>query len=307
MTLALALLLGAVIGLSLGALGGGGSILTVPALVYALGEKASAATTGSLIIVGITALVGSFGHARAGRVRWRAGFGFGLAGVASSSLGTALNRHINPDVLLLAFAGLVVIAASGMWRHAGAAIAVSGDQLELRVAEPALAVDGSNASRSAAVELPGDRGIRPTPASQPEGSIDFPGGSTTHDSLRTVLKVVAAGLIVGFLTGFFGVGGGFVIVPALALVLAYPMPEAIGTSLLIIAINSAAALGERAGQHQTVHWHVIAPFTVAAVAASLAGKQVADRVDGPRLTRAFVILLIAVAIYTAVRSIVGLS
>lgn len=301
MTLALALVLGAVIGLSLGALGGGGSILTVPALVYALGEKASAATTGSLIIVGITAIVGSLGHARAGRVRWRAGIGFGLAGVASSYLGTELNRHVNPDVLLLAFSGLVVLAATGMWRRAQASLAAVSHE-PVGVAEPALlTASGSHVSILGQPELV-------SPSAPPAQPTTETGPSPTRESgLRTALKVIVAGLVVGFLTGFFGVGGGFVIVPALTLALAYNMPDAVGTSLLIIAINSAAALAERAGQHQTVHWHIIAPFTLAAIIGSLAGKRVADRVDGPKLTRAFVVLLVAVAVYTAIRSIVGLG
>ncbi len=300
MTLALALVLGAVIGLSLGALGGGGSILTVPALVYALGEKASAATTGSLIIVGITALVGSLGHARAGRVRWRAGIGFGLAGVASSYLGTALNRHVNSDVLLLAFSGLVVVAATGMWRRAQATRAQQPARQDTRVPQPALA--STSGSHVAVVAAGSSNEAVGSPATSAASL-----RTLDDEVLKTVLKVIAAGLVVGFLTGFFGVGGGFVIVPALTLVLAYPMPEAVGTSLLIIAINSAAALAERAGQHQTVHWHIIAPFTVAAIIGSLVGKQVADKVDGPKLTRAFVVLLIAVAIYTAIKSIAGLS
>lgn len=293
--LAVALILGAVIGLSLGALGGGGSILTVPALVYALSEKASAATTGSLIIVGITAAVGSIGHARAGRVRWRAGIGFGFAGIASSYLGTALNKHVNADVLLLAFSLLVVIAASGMWRRAA-----SNPPTPAPAPEPALVGVTGTAPLPRAELAPHD-------ASVPTGGSGDVGPSTGRAGRSVWLRVVVAGLVVGFLTGFFGVGGGFVIVPALTLALGFAMPEAVGTSLVIIAINSAAALAERAGQHQSVDWHVVAPFAAAAVVGSLLGKNVADRASGPVLTRSFAILLVAVAIYTATRSIVGLS
>src|SRR4051812_30946558 len=103
MTALAAIGLGILIGLSLGALGGGGSILTVPALVYALGQSTGAATTESLVIVGITSTVAAVGHARARHVRSGAGTAFGLAGVASSYAGTALNPHANPDALLLAF------------------------------------------------------------------------------------------------------------------------------------------------------------------------------------------------------------
>lgn len=255
MTLALTLLLGAVIGISLGALGGGGSILTVPALVYVLGESARSATTASLVIVGVTSVVGAIGHARAGHVRWRAGLTFGLVGVAASYAGTALNHHVDSNVLLLAFAGLMLVAAAAMLRRAPDA-------------EPAAEVAAG--------------------------------------SVGTAVKVIAAGLAVGFLTGFLGVGGGFVIVPALVMALGFPMPVAVGTSLLVIALNCAAALGARAGQG-SFDWAVIIPFTAAAVVASLAGGFIAERVNARTLTRAFAALLVVVAVYTAVRSALALA
>jgi uncharacterized membrane protein YfcA len=120
------------------------------------------------------------------------------------------------------------------------------------------------------------------------------------------IKIIAAGMLVGFLTGFVGVGGGFVIVPALVMVLGYDMPIAVGTSLLIIAINSVAALLARTG-NETFHWPVIIPFTAAAIVGSLAGKGVANNRSSTTLTRAFVWLLFAVAIYVAIRSGFGLS
>jgi uncharacterized membrane protein YfcA len=252
MTIFAAVGLGILIGVSLGALGGGGSILTVPALVYALGESAHAATTESLVIVGITSVVAAAGHARVRHVRWGSGMIFGLVGVASSYAGTALNRHVNPNALLLAFAVLLVAAAIGMLRGARA-------QARARAA-------GRNVA----------------------------------------LKIIIAGLAVGFLTGFFGVGGGFVIVPALVMVLGYDMPIAVGTSLLIIAINSAASLAARAGS-EAFHWGVIVPFTVAAIAGSLGGKRVADQVPSTTLAKAFAALLVTVAGYVAIRSGIALT
>ena len=107
-----------------------------------------------------------------------------------------------------------------------------------------------------------------------------------------------AGTVVGFLTGLFGVGGGFVIVPTLTLVLGMAMPEAIGTSLLVIAINSAVALASRLGT-STIEWKIAIPFTVVAILGVLAGKRVADRLDATRSLRWFAVLLVAVALYTA--------
>jgi uncharacterized membrane protein YfcA len=117
--------------------------------------------------------------------------------------------------------------------------------------------------------------------------------------------VLAAGTGIGFLTGLFGVGGGFVIVPALTLLLGLNMPEAIGTSLLVIAINSAAALVARAAT-TSIDWRIALPFTLAAIAGVLAGKEVAVRLDAQRSLRWFAGLLIAVAVFTGIRAATGL-
>ncbi|HEY5875969.1 MAG TPA: sulfite exporter TauE/SafE family protein, partial [Ilumatobacteraceae bacterium] len=109
--------LGFLIGLSLGALGGGGSILAVPSLVYAAGQTPKHATTTSLVLVALTALIGMVPHWRAHRVRFGAGLVFGLAGIGGSLLGSHWNSAADPDVLLLAFAGLMLVAAYGMWRR----------------------------------------------------------------------------------------------------------------------------------------------------------------------------------------------
>ena len=115
--LAIAIPAGLLIGLSLGALGGGGSILTVPALVYLLHQPPHAATTGSLLIVGITALAGMTAHLRAGRVRVGQGVTFGVLGVAGSYAGTRLSASIKPDLLLALFAVLMLVAAAAMLRR----------------------------------------------------------------------------------------------------------------------------------------------------------------------------------------------
>ena len=115
------------------------------------------------------------------------------------------------------------------------------------------------------------------------------------------MPVLVAGLVVGFLTGFLGVGGGFIIVPALVLTLKYDMPTAVGTSLVVISLNSAVALLAR-GAQDGFHWAVIVPFTLAAIAGSAAGKKVADRVDGSHLTQGFAVLLLLVAGYVLLQA-----
>jgi uncharacterized protein len=257
--------LGFLIGLSLGALGGGGSILAVPVLVYAAGQDPKAATATSLLLVGSASLVGMVPHWQAGRVRVGIGIVFGLTGIGGSLAGSALNKHIDPDLLLLAFAGLVCVAA---WR--------------MLIGCPTCTNVGET---RAIISAPG------TTATLLRDRIDT----------RTVVTVLVAGTAVGFLTGLFGVGGGFVIVPALALGLKLPMPQAIGTSLLVIAINSAVALATRLAT-TSIDWHITLPFTVAAIAGVLYGGKVADRLDPQRSLRWFAALLVAVAAYTAIRA-----
>ncbi len=252
----IAVIAGAVIGLSMGALGGGGSILAVPVLVYALYLDPQAATTASLVIVGVTAIVAAISHARADRVDWRAALLFGALGIPASVGGSLLNRAVDAQVLLLAFAALMLLAAAAMYRRARA-----GEQPT----------------------------SRPLPTGAPQ-----------------VVRVVVVALVVGFLTGFLGVGGGFLIVPALVLAMGFGMPTAVGTSLVIISITSLAALVERLG-HGAIAWDVVVPFTAAAIVGSLGGKHFSDKVSGAALTRAFAILLVVVAGYVAVRAGVQLS
>ena len=274
--LSIAVAAGLLIGVLLGALGGGGSILTVPVLVYLLHQAPHAATAGSLLIVGITAAAGMIAHRRAGRVRLAPGIAFGVLGVAGSYAGTRLSSSVPPDLLLSLFAGLMLAAAAAMLRRRGTA-----GRREPAAGSPPVSVQASGRQ----------------PAWRP-------GGSTV---LRRVLKIIAAATGVGLLTGFFGVGGGFVIVPALVLVLGFDMPAAVGTSLLVIAINSAAALAARLGGGQVrLDWALLAVFTAAALAGVLAGNRVASRVDASRLSTAFTVLLIAVAAYSLARSLPGL-
>lgn len=268
-----ALALGVLIGLALGALGGGGSILTVPALVFVLGLSAQEATTASLVIVGVTAAAASASHARAHHTRWGAGTLLALLGVPAALLGTALNRTVDPNALLLCFALVMLLAAIGMLARARAVA----------------------------------RGRTPESSSRPATAARVPVGTPGERSrIGHALRLSAAGLGIGFLTGFLGVGGGFVVVPVLVVLLRIPMPTAVGTSLLVISLNSAVALAARAG-HGSFVWEVIVPFTLAAVAASLVGKRVADRLSAGTLTVSFAALLVIVAVYVAIRAVLALT
>ena len=258
--------LGFLVGLSLGALGSGGSILAVPALVHAAGQTPQEATATSLLLVGIAALFGLPAHVRAGRVNVAYGMAFGATGIGGSFAGTAVNRRLDPNVLLLAFSGLIVVAA---WR--------------MLTACPTCTRSGE-----AGALAEGAAGLSPSPL-----------------DLGRALMVLVAGTGIGFLTGLFGVGGGFVIVPTLTLLLGFAMPQAIGTSLLVVAINSAVALLARLGTAR-VDWLVAAAFTATAVAGVLVGGRIADRIDAERSLRAFAAGLVLLALFTAGAAIAGM-
>lgn len=279
MTLLAALLLGLLVGTVLGTLGGGGAILTVPLLVYLLGQSGQEATASSLVIVGVTALVGTLGHSRAGHVRWRPALILGGVGAGAAAVGTEINSRIEESALLLGFAGVMLLAALAMTVQSQ----LAGSTRRLNDHQLAAAIVGA-----------------PGPARTGGGhdGID----TDRHEHLPTG-RVLMVGLAVGLLTGIFGVGGGFVIVPALVLVLGMPMRMAAGTSLVIIAINSAASLVARAGSAH-FDWEIIIPFTLAAMVASLAGGPIADRVPGHLMQRGFAMLLLGAAGYVAARVLV---
>ena len=262
--------LGFLIGMALGALGGGGSILAVPVLVFLVGQSPSAATTTSLLVVGFASVVGAVRHHRQGRVRLRAGVAFGLIGAAGSLAGSALNRRLDGDVLLLGFSALILVAA---WRI------VVGCPSCTRVGERIAIERGRDGE---------GRGVVRT---------------AVRHRARTA-KVLAAGTFVGFLTGLFGVGGGFVIVPTLALVLGFSMPEAIGTSLVVIAVNAAMALAARTGA--AVDWTTTLVFAAAAAGGVTAGARVADRVSASTMQRSFAALLVVLAAYTGGSALFGM-
>ena len=213
MLIAAAGALGLLIGLVIGGLGGGGGVLTVPALVYLLGQDAHDATTGSVLIVGLSAVVGMAARWRNPGLDWRTGLAFGAVGIPTAYAGTLLNHRVSPSVLMLVFAAVILVAASAMLLN-------GHDQAD---AEPERPVAGqSTGAVAVATRTDARRAAR----------------------LRTAVKILVCGAASGFLTGLLGVGGGFLVVPALVIVLRMPITLAIGTSLLIIVLN-AGILGGR--------------------------------------------------------------
>ena len=243
-----AVILGLAIGLLLGLLGGGGSILAVPALVYGAGVPLAAAVPTSLVVVGVSSASAVLPRLRSGQVAWRIAGVFGTAGAGAAFAGAAVNRLLDPVIVLVGFAALMVVAGLRMLREQ---TTVGGD-----------------------CALPG-------------GGVNWRG---------CLPKAIGSGVVVGFLTGLFGVGGGFLIIPALALLLGLPMTVAVGTSLVIIAINSIAGFAAHAGE-ASLDYKITAAFTLAAVVGSLGAARIASRLPADKLRRWFAYLVFAVSLF----------
>lgn len=274
MTLLLAVAAGVLIGLSLGALGGGGSILAVPVLVYLLDQSAAQATTGSLVVVATTSLIGAAAAHRRGHVLLGRGVAFGVTAIGGAAVGAKASAHVSSDVLLAAFAGSM-LGVGGL---------MSVRQLRHRR-------DGQ----------PGGA-VRP---SLDDPIITFSPAFACQ--CPRALKVLVTATVVGLLTGFLGVGGGFLVVPALLMAVALPMDDAAGTSLVVITITSLAALAVRAGAGTQPDWTPVAVLTAASAVAAVAGARLADRADTSRLQGAFTVLVLGVAVYTAIQALPGLA
>lgn len=242
----LGIALSVLIGVSLGFFGGGGSILTVPLLVYVFGLGPKEAIASSLLIVGIASISGAAQHWRAGNVRPKEGLLFGVAGMAGAYIGGRASAFLDGGLLLLLFAAMMLITSAAMWR--GRKDAHAEDAAELL---------------------------------------------STH-------KLILQGLAVGSFTGLVGAGGGFLIVPALALWAGLPMASAVGTSLLIIVLKSGAGfLGYLSYVH--VDYGLVAIVAGTAIAGSFLGSKLATLIEPDSLRRSFAAFVMAMACLILVR------
>ena len=279
--LVVAVAAGALIGVSLGALGGGGSVLAVPVLVFALGQSPAQATTGSLVVVGITSLAGAVSAHRAGTVLLGRGVAFGLVAIGGAAVGAKASALVSDAVLLSAFATLMLVV--------GGLMAVR----QVRAHRPRGRTDDAHGTRDAR---------RPT---LDDPIITF--SPTFACQCPRAVKVLITATAVGLLTGFLGVGGGFLVVPALLLALALPMQYAAGTSLVVITLTSAAALAVRAGIGTAPEWSLVLVLTAVSAVGGFLGAKLASRIDPDRLTTALTVLLVTVAFYTAARALPALA
>ena len=236
----LELLLGFAIGLSLGLLGGGGSILMVPALVYLLGQTPQAAVTTSLAVVGANSLMGANFHRTQGTLNWRVALVFGWVGMLTAFLASGFSKLISPTALLIAFALLMLII--------GSFLLVRKDMQEAVSSEKPLWV------------------------------------------------TLLSGAVVGALTGVLGVGGGFLIVPALVVLVGLPMQVAVGTSLVIITMNSIAGLLGHIHDN-SIQPLMILVFVASGLAGTFVGSRLAKYLPAKKLQSAFAWFVILLAIF----------
>lgn len=234
------LLLGFVIGLTLGFLGGGGSILTVPALVYIVGQSPQAAVTASLMIVGMNSAMGAFFHRSQGTQNWQVALLFGGAGMVASYLAAGLSKLLPSTVLMILFALLMLVVGGLM-------------------------------------------------------IFSKPPQNQKHNEHNWLVTLIS-GAGVGVLTGFLGVGGGFLIVPALVMLVGLPIRQAVGTSLIVIAMNSLAGfLGHLNGA--AIDLAVVALFVIAGLFGSLSGTKLAKLIKPDYLRTSFAVFVMLLAVF----------
>lgn len=253
--------LSVLVGLSLGLLGGGGSILLVPLLTYVGDLEPREAIPTSLFVVGVTSLVSLIGHARKGNVHWRTGLIFGVAAVVGAFGGGLAGGHIPGTILMIAFAVMMIATAAAMLRG--------------RRTDPDTAQETGTAQKA---------------------------GVKGRLSWRTVLY----GLLVGAFAGLVGAGGGFLVVPALALLAGLPMTAAVGTSLLVIAMQSFSGLGGYLTS-VSLDWPLVAAVTTAAVLGSLGGVALSSKVSEKALRRGFGYVVLAMGVLVLVQELHGLA
>lgn len=271
------LLFGLIVGFSLGLTGGGGSIFAVPLLVYGLAIPPHEAVGVSLAAVGATALVGAITRLRRHEVELKAAILFGMAGIVGAPLGSMLGVQLPASILMIGFALLMLMIAARLWRQA---IRRPGDAKVVRA--------GGDPHDPAADSGPACR--------------VSPSGALTLTSRCTVVLLLT-GITTGVLSGLFGVGGGFLIVPALVLIVSLPMHRAVPTSLLVIAIISASGTLAYLLSGRPLALGIAIPFVLGGLTGMAVGVRLSRRLAGPQLQKLFALLMVGVAIFMLIEEL----
>jgi uncharacterized membrane protein YfcA len=263
---------GAIVGLSLGLTGGGGAIFAVPLLVYWIGVEPKTAVSISLVTVAATALVGAIERWWYGQVELRTGLLFAAAGMLTAPMGSWLGDQISSQAMLAAFAILMLVIAVRMWRKAS-------DRTE-RAAASVFAT-----------------GVGPTCSRDADGRLRM--------TTRCFVLLTIVGLAVGLLSGLFGVGGGFLIVPALVAFATMEVFHAVGTSLFVITLIGLSAVASQLAAGRTIPLDVTGGFVAGSVPALFVGSLIGRRLGGPTLARVFAGAIVLVAAFIISKTMLG--
>ncbi|MCX7541569.1 sulfite exporter TauE/SafE family protein [Corynebacterium sp. P5848] len=258
--------IGLFVGAVVGALGAGGGIIAVPVLTYLLGQSEHAATNGSLVIVALTAAVALPGKARRGQVRWRDGLVFGAMTLLGAVPGRFINELLDPETLFLAFSALLLTVSAVMIIRS------------IR-------------------DLPGEGSADPDPQSR---------GGATKTAVRSLIPVAGAAGVTGLLTGLFGVGGGFAVVPVFVVFMGFGVRQATGTSLLVMIIAAGVSIltGVVRGTF-VLDWGLVLLFASGSMVGGVLAGPLSQRVPPAMLSAAFGVLIGVVGIITVVRTVAG--
>lgn len=271
----LSVFFGVLIGLALGLTGGGGSIFAVPLLIYGLDLPAPEAVAVSLGAVALTAAFGAVEAGWRGLIELRAGLIFAVAGVVSAPLGVQLGDRVSDTWIVSLFAAVMVVVAARMFVSARRA----GDDTRVVRARPA-----ANAHNDP--------------------------GTVCHYSRDGRLRLnapcsaalVAAGLVVGVMSGFFGVGGGFLIVPTLMLITEMGIHRAVSTSLLVITLVGLSGLASAVFAGRDMDWALTALFILGGLIGMAGGRSLSRYLAGPALQFIFALAMIAIAVFMLVKT-----
>lgn len=269
----MALLFGVLVGLSLGLTGGGGSVFAVPMLIYGLGIGVREAISISLVSVSATAAFGAAGAMRGNLVDYRIGLIFAVAGMLTAPLGMRSAQLISETTILVAFATLMLVVAASMWRRASRnPVAASVVRAEF---------------------FPGrDSGQGPVCRFEPSQRLRL--------TAPCAAVLAACGMATGFLSGLFGVGGGFVIVPALIVATQIDIHRAVATSLFVIALVGSSGVASSLWRGALLPWAVVALFTIGGFLGMSGGRLLARHIAGPCLQKLFAAGIVVVALVVLV-------
>lgn len=280
MSLLLPIVVGICVGIIVGLLGAGGGILSVPILVYLLGQSPHNAAAGSLLIVGATSLIALIGRRK--EVHWKQGAVFGALSITGSFIGSFLNSLVSPNLLMYLFSSLLVVVAGLMFRKAAKEKNEAG-------AKPRTMSPNTDANEKMC-----NKNTRGKENSQKPNS-----------RLHHWITIIVAAVLIGVLTGFFGVGGGFAVVPALTLIMHFDMKEASATSLLVMVIASLAGLAARMGTAIQIDYLSVLPFAFASMIGGPIGASLTRKTKSTTLTFLFALLLLLIAVYTLSATLLG--